>query len=258
MQRETVLVTGASSGIGRELARRFAADGCDLVLAARSGDRLRTLSDELIAAHGVGATPIEADLAVDGAAADLCERIRSLDLRIDVFVSNAGFAMNGPFVDLDRDRQRRMVRLNVLTLFELAHRLLPEMIDRGRGGALIVGSIAGLSPGPRFGVYAATKAFAVSLAESLAVELAPTGVTVTCLCPGSTDTRFAAAAGMEQSAAFRRLPVADPVSVARAGHRAFRKGRLLCVPGLTNKLMVWSGRLLPRPLVRRVTHRILS
>ncbi|HEX6144601.1 MAG TPA: SDR family oxidoreductase [Geminicoccaceae bacterium] len=250
---ETVLVTGASAGIGAELARCFARDGAGLVLVARRADRLRALADELRTRHRTEVTVLPADLAEQGAgqriAADLAER----GIGIDVLVNNAGFGGRGRLVELDPARQLDMVQVNVAALVDLSLRLLPAMVARGRGGILNVGSQAGFLPGPRMAVYYATKAFVLSFTEALAEELRGTGVTATVLAPGPVATEFADIAGMNDSKVLR-LRAADAARIALAGHRAFRRGDVIVIPELAGRLGVAALRLAPRSLVRRMVN----
>lgn len=248
---ETVLVTGASSGIGEELARRFAADGSDLVLVARSEERLRRLAAELEKTHGIAARVETVDLSEPEQLAELCERLRGEGVAVDVLVNNAGFGARGPVAELDLGRQLEMVRLNVEALTALTRFLLPGMLERRRGGVLNVASTAAFQAGPFMAVYYATKAYVLSFTEALAEETRGTGVTVTALAPGPTVTGFQEEAGLERTLLFRFGPMAA-ARVARAGHRAFRKGRVLVIPGLSNRLLAFSTRLAPRWLLRRV------
>jgi short-subunit dehydrogenase len=252
---ETVLVTGASSGIGRELARLFAAEGSDLVLVARGEDRLRRLAAELETAHGTTARVERVDLGEPEQQVDLCERLAARRVQVDVLVNNAGFGARGRVVELGLGRQLEMVRLNVEALTTLTRFLLPGMLERGRGGILNVASTAAFQPGPFMAVYYATKAYVLSFSEALGEELRGTGVTVTTLAPGPTVTGFQEEAGLEDTLLFEFGPMAaEPV--ARAGHRAFRKGRVLVIPGLGNRLLAFSTRLAPRWLIRRVIRKL--
>jgi hypothetical protein len=249
---ETVLITGASSGIGLELARCFAAEGCRVVLTARNETALRELADELSAAHGVSAIVLPCDLAQPDAPEQLAQACRQGDLVIDVLVNNAGFGAHGPVSEIPLERQREMVQLNTATLMELSRRFLPGMLERGRGGVLNVASTAAFQPGPRMAVYFATKAFVLSFTEALAEELSGTGVAASCLCPGPTETGFISAADMHDSRLFR-LGMMTAQAVARAGHRGFRRGKVVVIPGLGNKAGTWLVRFAPRIVVRKFT-----
>src|SRR5438477_8802051 len=191
---ETILVTGASSGIGRELAKCFAADGSRLILLARKRDALQELADELRQAHETQSEIFPADLAAPGTPTRIFEHLKVHGTKVDVLVNNAGFGAQGAFAELPIDRQLEMLQVNVVAVTHLTSLLLPGMIERRRGGVLNVASTAAFQPGPGMSVYYATKAFVLSFSEAITEELAGKGVTVTALCPGPTETNFAAAA----------------------------------------------------------------
>ncbi|MEO0650477.1 MAG: SDR family oxidoreductase, partial [Planctomycetota bacterium] len=237
-----------------ELAREFARQGSDLVLVARREERLVELAERLRDDHGVEAHPIGRDLSEPLAAEILCEELERRELRVDVLVNNAGFGARGKVHELPLERQLDMIQLNVTTLVELTRRLLPPMLERGRGGVLNVSSTAAFLSGPRMSVYFATKAFVQSFTEGLHEELRGTGVTATALCPGATATEFGAASGMSETPLFERIAV-DPGPVARTGVAAFRAGRASVVSGVVNKLGVLNTRLIPRALSRRLVER---
>jgi short-subunit dehydrogenase len=257
MNGETVLITGASSGIGWELARQFATDCSSLILVARSHDRLERLAVVLRQQHGCQTRVLTADLADPGAPQAICEELQRDGIQVDVLVNNAGFGAAGRFDQLELDRQLGMLQVNLASLTHLTHRLLPGMIERRTGGVLNVASTAAFQPGPMMTVYAATKAYVLSFTEALAEELAGTGVRATCLCPGLTATAFVATAGLEK-AQLLRFGAMDARKVALAGHRAFRAGKLLVVPGLLNKFTVFSVRLAPRFIVRKIAKRLMT
>jgi short-subunit dehydrogenase len=249
---ETALVTGASSGIGRELAHCFARDGHDCVLLARSKDALHDLADTLESTHGIDAHALPADLSVPGVADDIQAELRERSLTVDVLVNNAGFGARGAFAELDAQRQVDMIRVNVTALTHLTRRLLPSMLERNRGGVLNVASTAAFQPGPYMSVYYATKAYVLSFSEGLTGEVEDTGVTVTCLTPGPTDTAFADRSGMRGTMSFETASVMSPEAVAETGYDAFRDGRALVVPGWPNKIGAFLVRFTPRPVARRV------
>jgi len=253
--RPLALVTGASAGIGMELARRLAAGGHDLVLVARRADELRALAESLAAAHGVTAHVIPADLADPAVPQRLFDEVSARGLAVDVLVNNAGFGLLGPFADADPGRTMAMVRVNVAALTHLTGLFLPGMRERGRGRILNVASTAAFQPGPLMAVYYATKAYVLSFSEALHKELAGTGVTVTCLCPGPTKTEFAAASGMAGTMIFSGPNVMAAGPVADAGYRGMMKGKRVVVPGLFNRLLIGAGRLAPRGLVLTLVKR---
>ncbi|SPE57257.1 Short-chain dehydrogenase/reductase SDR [Verrucomicrobia bacterium] len=251
MNVETVLITGASSGIGRELAKCFAADGCRLILLARKRQALQSLADELRQAHKTQSEVLTADLSEPGAPSRIFTQLEANGTKVHVLVNNAGFGAHGLFATLPLDRQLEMLQVNITALTQLTRLFLPGMIERRRGGILNVASTAGFQPGPLMAVYFATKAYVLSFTEALAEELAGTGVTVTALCPGATATNFAEAAKGRFSRRFVRFSMSAD-SVARIGHRAFRNGKVVAVAGWRNKLMAISVRFAPRALVRKV------
>ena len=249
---DTALITGASSGIGRELAHRFARDGHDCVLLARSEDALRDLSDTLQSTHGIDAHVLPVDLSVPGVADEIVAELRERDLTVDVLVNNAGFGVRGRFAELDAQQQVDMIQVNVTALTHLTRHLLPGMLDRNRGGVLNVAFTAAFQPGPYMSVYYATKAYVLSFSEGLAGEVKDTNVTVTCLAPGPTETAFMDRADMHGTNLFENASKMTPETVAETGYDAFREGRALVVPGWPNKIGAFMVRFTPRPVARRV------
>jgi len=239
------LVTGASSGIGADFARELAARGAHLVLVARREDRLRALAEELERAHGVRTRVIAADLAKPDAPRALHEQLRAEGIAVDVLVNNAGFGVYGPFLDVPWERDREMLELDVLALAHLTKLFATDMRARGFGRVLQVASIGAFQPSPTYAAYSAAKAFVQSLGEALACELRGSGVTVTTISPGVTETEFFAVSGQRKSL-FQRLTVMPSARVARIGIRAMERGRTLVVPGYANAFTAWSMRLLPR------------
>jgi short-subunit dehydrogenase len=247
---ETVLITGASSGIGRELARCFAADQSHLILVARTTAALQSLAEELRREHGVQALVLTADLSRPETPTRLFRELQQAGEAVDVLVNNAGFGAIGTFAEWPLPRQLEMIQVNVAALTELTGLFLPGMLERKRGGVLNVGSLAGFVPGPGMAVYFATKAYVLSFSEALASELAGTGVTVTALCPGPTATNFGRVARGPKERQFKS-PKMTAAAVARCGHRAFRRGRVLCIPGLRNHIFIQLARIAPRALQRK-------
>ncbi|MCE9581064.1 MAG: SDR family oxidoreductase [Planctomycetes bacterium] len=249
---EIVLITGASSGIGLELARAFARDRSDLVLVARRADKLEALARELKEKHGIDVRVVPKDLARPESPAELFEALRNRGVAVDVLVNNAGFGMHGRFAELDAAGQLEMVQLNVVALTALTRLFLPGMIARRKGGVLNVASTAAFQPGPMLSAYYATKAFVLSLTEGISEELRGTGVRATCLCPGPTTTEFIARADMAESKLFQAGAMSAE-RAARKGHRAFRRGKVVAIPGIVNSLGAFATRLSPRWLARKVT-----
>jgi len=247
---ETVLITGASSGIGLELARCFAADKSRLVLVARNTTALQSLADELHRERGIQTMVLTAELSRAETPARVFNELQQAGVTVDVLVNNAGFGAHGAFAGLPLRRQMEMIQVNVAAVTDLTGLFLPGMIERKRGGVLNVGSVAGFVPGPGMAVYFATKAFVLSFSEALAEELAGTGLTVTALCPGPTATNFGKVARGPNERKFKS-PKMTAEAVARCGHRAFRGRRVLCVPGLQNHFLIFLTRLTPRSFQRK-------
>ena len=255
MSVETVLVTGASSGIGLELARCFAADGCRLVLVSRKGNALEALATDLRKAHKIQAQVLTADLAQAEAPSRLLAHLQSAGLKVDVLVNNAGFGLQGRFAELPLGRQLEMLQVNITSLTHLTRLLLPSMIERRRGGILNVASTAAFQPGPGMAMYYATKAYVLSFSEALAEELAGSGVTVTASCPGPTATNFGATANMNTLGLVKKVSM-SAASVARISHRAFRRGQVVAITGFRNFFPTLLVRIVPRAFVRKVTRRL--
>jgi short-subunit dehydrogenase len=253
---QTVLVTGASVGIGYELAKQFARGKDDLILVARNEEKLRDVAAEMKREFGVGADVMTADLAVAGAAGRLEDQLGGR--RVDVLVNNAGFGAIGRFDEIELARQLEMIQVNVTALVDLTHRLLPGMISRGAGGVLNVASTASFQAGPWMAIYYATKAFVLSFSEALAVELRRTGVKVTALCPGPTHSEFRQRAKMEKSPLFKSspFPVMTAEAVARAGYRGFLRGKRVVIPGVVNRVGVLGAKWMGRGAAARVAGKI--
>jgi hypothetical protein len=250
---ETVLITGASSGIGLELAKCFAADGSRLILVARSKEALEKLAEELRRENKIEAIVLTADLSLPETSKRIFRELSAQKISVDVLVNNAGFGLHDSFVKLPLQRQLEIIQVNVTALTELTGLFLPGMIGRKRGGILNVGSVAGFLPGPNMTVYYATKAFVLSFTEALAEELEGTGVTVSAFCPGGTETNFSRIAreGKSRISKTKKMPAEQ---AARYGHRAFRKNRVVTIPGFQNRFMVFLTRFLPRWAVRKAAH----
>jgi uncharacterized protein len=251
--RETALVTGASGGIGEDLARLLAAGGRNVVLLARTTARLETLAAELSKAHGVTATALGVDLSEPDAAEGVARTLAGRGLAVDILVNNAGVGASGELARADPAELTRMLQLNVIALTSLTRHLLPAMLARRNGRILNVASTAAFQPGPLMAVYYASKAYVLSLSEALSLETAGTGVTVTCLCPGPTRTRFQERAGLDRSRLFTVGAVMASADVARAGYDAMLAGRRIVIPGLLNKIGVQTLRVSPRWLSPRIT-----
>jgi hypothetical protein len=246
----TTLITGASAGIGRELARLAAQDQRDLVLVARRRDRLEELAAALRAAHGVEVTVLPADLAQPSTPKAIFDQVDKTGLTIETLMNNAGFGTLGRFVESDRTRQLEMIDVNVRSLVELTHLFLPGMIARQQGQILNVASVAGFVPGPYMATYYASKAFVLSFTEALATELEGTGVSATASCPGPTASEFGDVAGNSRTKLFRRTASAE--QVAKHAYRATLAGDVVAIHGFTNGLLAQAVRIGPRALVRSI------
>jgi short-subunit dehydrogenase len=254
MQSEIVLVTGASSGIGEELAKNFAKGGFDLVLVARSEDKLKALARELRRDTDATVWVESSDLSRRGAAKKLATNLNRQGIEVNILVNCAGVLENGRFVDLSGSSQQGLIDLNISGLTSMLIHFLPPMVKRGRGRILNVASIAGFQPIPGLATYAATKAYVLSLSESLAEELSDTGVSVTALCPGVTATNMVADA-QKKNGGFN-LPafvVGEVEHVAAQGYKACMNGEVICVPGAVNQAATIIGRATPKWLLRRIS-----
>lgn len=253
--RETVLITGASSGIGAALARCFAADGAQLILAARRRLELEQVAAGLREEFGVRVEVIPIDLADAAGPAALCRAIDELQWKVDVLVNNAGFGILGRFAETKRALQMAMIAVNVAALTELTHRLLPGMLERGRGGVLNVSSVAAFPPGPLMAVYYASKAYVQSFSDALRFELRETPITVTSLAPGPVASEFASRSGIGSLGVFDRNAL-PPQVVASAGYRGFRRGSRNVTPGILNSLGTLATRWLPRMTSAKIVAKI--
>lgn len=255
--QQTVLITGASGGIGYELSKLFAVDGYHLILVARSADKLKQIAEELTRAHGVSVTSLAKDLSNPQAPAEIFAAVEAQGVQVDVLVNNAGFGMHGVFAGASLGETLQMLQLNVGALTTLTRLFLPGMLARKSGRILNIGSTGSFAPVPLMAAYGATKAYVLSFSEALAEELRGSGVTVTALCPGVTYTGFQERAGVA-SLGLMRLGGMNAVDVARIGYRAMKHGRAVVVSGLFNWLLAFSIRLTPRALVRRLSQQMME
>ncbi len=250
MNSELVLITGASSGIGLELANCFAADHSNLVLVARNTAALEKLAAELRGKFPIAVHAITADLARPESPRQIFDELQGRGLNVDVLINNAGFGLHGGFAELPLARQLEIIQVNVAALVTLTGLFLPGMVQRRNGGILNIGSVAGFLPGPNMAIYYASKAFVQSFSEALFEELRGTGVRVTNLCPGPTETNFSQVARAYQTRTLQAAKM-SAAAVAAAGHRGFRAGSCVVVPGAKNILLVQLARIFPRSIIRR-------
>ena len=251
ISKNTALITGASSGLGAEFAKLFAADGCDLVLIARRKERLERLAKELQAKHPIQVFVLAEDLSRPETPQRVFQDLNANEIEIETMVNCAGFGLVGTVVELSLQKQLDTVEINIATLTKLTRLFLPSMLERRSGAVLNVASTAAFQPGPNMAVYYATKAYVLSFTEALAFELRGTGVKVSCVCPGPTATEFGAASGTANSRLLR-LAMLNPTKVARQAYRGLKKGKPLVVPGLRHKLARLVVPLLPRRVVQRI------
>lgn len=248
----TILITGASSGLGVEFARLAAANGDDLVLIARSVEKLDLLANELRSERGANVTVLPYDLSSPSSVDAIVRDLSAADITIDTLIANAGVGKLGAFAEQSAEDVATMLRLNIESLTMLIRALLPGMIERKTGRILTVASVAAFTPGPLMAVYYASKAYVLHFSVALANELRGTGVTVTCLCPGPTKTGFQKTANMAEAPMFKKLHVMDAASVAKIGYVAMLRGKAIVVPGWTNKLSAFLTRLAPKTFTARI------
>lgn len=253
--RETVLVTGASGGIGYDLSLLFAQSGYNLVLVARNGSQLLSIAQQLETQYNVHVRVMAQDLGVADAPRQIYQKLQNEGITIDILVNNAGFGLYGFFHELGDEEQQEMIDLNISAVTKLTRLVLPDMVSRRKGKILNIASTAAFQPGPLMAVYYATKAFVLSLSEALANELQGTGVTVTTLCPGPTNTGFESRANLGQSKLFN-MGVMDSPTVARIGFDGMMRGKTLVIPGAKNKVLAFSTRFMPRKLITSVVRHI--
>ncbi len=255
---QTALITGASSGIGRELAQVMAADGLNLVLVARRADKLEELAQQLQQRYRIQVWVLPKDLAQPEAPVALVRELQAAQVNVEILVNNAGFGGYGFFAETDWTQEAQMLQVNVVALTQLTKLLLPDMIARKHGFILNVASTAAFIPGPLMAVYYATKAYVLSFSEAIANEVQGTGVSVTVLCPGPTVSEFQDRAHMNQVRLLKQMQLMAAAPVALAGYRALRRRQAIAVPGLSNQALTVLRRLLPRPLVRALVRYLQS
>ncbi len=249
---KTVLITGATSGIGKALAHQFAANSYNLIIVGRHSDTLLKTKEELTSQYSIKIWNIEKDLAQDNAGQELYDEVKQSGHTVNVLVNDAGVGERGKFVDIPFTKYSEIIHLNILSLTHLTSLFLNDMVNRNEGKILQLGSIAGFQPGPLLAVYHASKAYVVSLSEALATELNDmnSDVTVTCLCPGPTDTNFFSKANMENTRVVKQKDklMKEPKEVAEGAYKALMDGERLYIPGATNKIMTFIRRAIPKSM----------
>ncbi len=257
-QPQTVLITGASGGIGYEFAKLFAKDHYSLVLVARNAAKLTQIANELQRQFGVSVKTVVLDLTFPTAPRTLFDTLQRENVTVDILINNAGYGVFGEFSKMPVEEIAGQIQLNITSLTELTRLFVVPMIECKRGRILNVASVAGFQAGPLMAVYYATKAYVILFSEAIANELAGSGVTVTCLCPGATDTGFQGRAGIEETLLFKLLRPMDAKTVARDGHRALMSGKTLTISGFRNRLLAESVRFSPRKLVTAISRKVLD
>ena len=246
---KTALITGASGGLGKEFARIHASKGDNLILIARSKDRLEALKFELEKQFSISVVIIVKDLSDQYAPKAVYDAVKNLNIRVDYLINNAGFGDYGLFAETNWEKQLEMINLNITCLTYLTRLFLPDMLQNKYGKILNIASTAAFQPGPTMSVYFATKAFVLSFSEAIANELKGTGVTVTALCPGATDTGFKAASALDDSNLFKGNQIATSKEVAEFGYSKMMEGKTVAIHGVVNNLLAQSVRFAPRNIV---------
>ena len=249
----TALITGASSGIGLELAKIHAAKGGDLILVARSGDKLEKLKTELISSHKIKVHIVVKDLGAPNAAQEVYDEVQKQNLQVDYLINNAGFGDFGLFLNTNWDKEQQMMQLNMVALSQLTKLFVKDMATRKSGKILNIASTASFQPGPTMAIYYATKAFVYYFSSALYNELKPYGISVTSFHPGPTKTGFQDAADMHSSRLLKFMPVPDAQPVAKKGYAAMMKGKRTSTPGLINNIFQISAKLMPWGIIIPVT-----
>ncbi|MCF6095023.1 SDR family oxidoreductase [Microaerobacter geothermalis] len=252
---KTALITGASSGIGKELANLFAKDGQDLVLVARKEDQLRQLAKELTSRYPINIKVMGKDLKDPSTPQQIYDELKQENIQIDFLINNAGHGLYGEFIKTDVNEEISMIDVNMKALTLLTKFFLPGMVQRQQGGVLNVASTAAFQPGPLMAVYYATKAYVLSFTEALENELKGTGVKVTALCPGPTKTGFSQRANLGESKLFQS-GVMNVQEVAQIGYQGFMQGKSIVIPGMKNRLLAFLVRFLPRKTVTQLVHQV--
>ena len=254
--KNTALITGASSGIGMELAKIHASKGGDLVLVARNKSKLEELKSALEKQYNISVYIIVKDLSIINSAQEVFDEIAKQNILIDYLINDAGFGDFGMFYETDWNKELQMINLNITTLTQFTKLYLQEMVKRGSGRIMNVASTAAFQPGPMMAVYFATKAYVLSFSEAISNEVSDKGVTVTILCPGATESGFMAASNMEESKLFKGRKLPSAKEVAEYGYASMMQGKTVAIHGLLNSIMAHAIRFVPRSLVVKLTRKI--
>ena len=254
--QKTALITGASGGIGYELAKLFARDRYNLVLVARSEKKLGEIAQDFTATFGISVTILSKDLAIPTAPEEIFTELQQKSITVEVLVNNAGFATYGLFAETDLNTELQMMQVNMVALTHLTKFFLKDMVKQGEGKILNIASMAAFEPGPLMAVYYATKAYVLSFSEAIANELEGSGVTVTVLCPGPTESGFQKRADMEKSKLFSGQQIMDTQSVAEIGYRGLMENKTLVIAGVKNQFLAQLVRFMPRKLVTKLVRKM--
>lgn len=249
--RSFVLITGATAGIGYELAKIYANDGYNLVLIARNSEKLEKVKTELNLIYNVSIHTLSIDLSKDNACEDILSYVNKKHLTVDVLINNAGIGSFGYFKELDIAKEVQQINVNIKALTELTRLFLPVMINNESGSILNVASTAAFCAGPKMATYYATKAFVLSFTEAIYEEIKGSNIKVSCLCPGAVKTEFLDKAGIKKKE-FAKKNMMSAKQVAKVAYRDFKKGKLIIVPGINNKIVIAFNKLIPRSLSRKV------
>lgn len=256
LQGKTALITGASSGIGAEFARQLAERGCNLILVARRADRLDQLKGELAKTSNVSIETVAIDLSNTNAPQKLHDQLKAAGKTVDLLINNAGLGLYGEFKDTDWESMRRMLEIDIVALTHLTRLFIPDMVARGSGYILLIGSTGSFQPTPTYAAYSAAKSYVLNLGEALHYELRNTGVKCTVLCPGVTRTEFFEVAGQSLTA-YQRSTIMESADVVRVGIKALLRGRSSVVAGGINALFAWGTRLLSRQALAAITNQFM-
>ena len=256
--KNTALITGASNGIGLELAKIHASKGGDLVLVARNKSKLDELKIALEKQYNISVLTIDKDLSLPNAAMEIYEETTKKDIHVDYLINNAGFGDFGMFVETDWNKELQMINLNITTLTLFTKLYLQDMVKRRSGKIMNVASTAAFQPGPTMAVYCATKAYVLSFSEAVSNEVSDKGITITSLCPGATETGFKTAAALDESKLFKDKKLPTAKEVAEYGYAAMIKGKTVAIHGMLNYLMANSIRFIPRALILKVSRQMID
>lgn len=256
--KKTALITGASGGIGYELAKIFAKNGINLVLVARSKNKLDELKNDLEKQYGISVYTVGKDLSIRESVSELYEETKKQNIPVEYLINNAGFGDFGMFTDTDWDKEERMINLNMKTLTLLTKLYIREMTERGSGKVMNVASTAAFQPGPLMAVYCSTKSYVLSFSQAINNEVKSSGVTVTALCPGPTESGFQDASGMKESKIVTKIKMPSSKTVAEYGYKAMMKGKPVAIHGYMNKILALSVRFMPRNVVVKITRILLD